>query len=486
ISGETGKQLSYKELECKILQTADYFTKLGVKKGDVVTIFSPNNLDFPAIVLGSVFTGAICSPVNSLYTADELKKTVSLTKPKVIVTTSQLKNTVDQILPDCPFIKQVLLIGDQTDNFLGMHHLGSVTDFKDVNIAMDDVMTLAFSSGTTGAPKGVQQTHRNIVYNIQQAIHTERLDYIACDKLLAFLPYFHCYGYVINMLCGLTAGLTQIVISKFDPNLFFKCVKQYHCSYISAVPPVLLLMCRHPTATSTTLSHVRRLLVGATTLPRNLIDEVRVKLNKDAIIKQGYGMTETGPLVSISLTSLPKDGSVGHVLPHTKIKAVDENNQALPRNRAGELCIKGPQVMKGYFKNAAADAQTFTEDGWLRTGDVGFADSDGFIFIVDRCKDLIKVKGFQVAPAELESILLSHPLVADSAVIGVPDDQLGEKPRAYVVLKKDGSVREEELVRFVAEKVAPFKQLKGGVQFVDQIPKSPTGKLLKKVLREAA
>ncbi|ESN97367.1 hypothetical protein HELRODRAFT_85499 [Helobdella robusta] len=482
INGETDERLTFSELERKILKTANILLSLGLKKGDVVTLFSPNSINYPVVVLAVALIGALCSPINYLYNADELMKLISQVEPSIIFTTRLLVGVVQQILPQCPY--NVLLMDSGPGCFLEQDDGCLLTDVKDVGILMDDSFVLPFSSGTTGVPKAVQLTHRNVICNSQQVLDRERLDYHKEDKILSVLPYFHIYGCMANMLACLLTGSTQIIMSKFDPEMFLKCIDYYKCSYLTVVPPMLLFMCRHPLAINTTFPNVRAIVTGAAPTPVSLIEEIRKKLKAGAIVKQAYGLTETSPALSINLNSRLKDDSVGTLLAHTELKVLDANNKILPRNQNGELCVRGPQIMKGYYRNAAANEQTFTEDGWLRTGDIGSVDENGFLYLFDRSKELIKVKGFQVAPAELESILLSHPLVADSAVIGVPDDKLGEKPRAYVVLKKDGSVREEELVRFVAGKVAAFKRLTGGVQFVQEVPKSQTGKILRRVLKE--
>ncbi|ESN97366.1 hypothetical protein HELRODRAFT_102106 [Helobdella robusta] len=484
INGETDERLTFSELERKILKTANILLRLGLKKGDVVTLFSPNSINYPVVVFAATLIGASCSPVNYLYNADELVKLVSQVEPSTVFTTRQLVATVNQILPQCPYIKRVLLIDSDSDIFVEQNSQSPIADVRNVDICTEDVAVLPFSSGTTGVPKAVQLTHSNLVYNLQQALNPDRLDFRNGDRILSVLPYFHIFGYMANMMGCMVTGATQVIMSRFNPEVFLKCLDQYQCSYLTAVPPMVLFMCRHPLAVSTTFPNVRAIVTGAAPTPVSLIEEIRKKLKAGAIVKQAYGLTETSPAVCIGLNSNPKDDSVGPVIPHTELKVLDANDQILPRQQNGEICVRGPQIMKGYYKNDADNEQTFTKDGWLRTGDIGSVDEKDFVYLFDRSKELIKVKGFQVAPAELESILLSHPLVADTAVIGVPDDQLGEKPRAYVVLKKTDSVKAQELVQFVEGKVAAFKRLTGGVEFVQEIPKSQTGKILRRVLKE--
>src|SRR6185369_15880761 len=300
------------------------------------------------------------------------------------------------------------------------------------------------------------------------------------DILLCVLPLFHIYGLVVVLNMGLHLGATIVVMPRFDLEHFLSLIQQYHVTMSHIVPPIVLKLAKDPLVDNYDLSSLNMIFSGAAPLGSELSLECMDRIGCG--IRQGYGMTETSPVTHTSPAdpAKMKHGSVGTAAPNTECKLVDPaTGDELGPNQEGEVCVRGPQNMKGYLNNPEATARTIDADGWLHTGDIGYADEDGHFFIVDRAKELIKYKGFQVPPAELEAVLLTHPCVADAAVIPYPDDEAGEVPKGILVLREQ--VEPEAILEFVAERVAPHKRIRH-LEFVDKIPKSPSGKILRRVL----
>lgn len=346
---------------------------------------------------------------------------------------------------------------------------------------LEDLVALPYSSGTTGLPKGVMLTHHNLISNMRQM---EGLDYFTeNDTLLCVLPLFHIYGLVVILNMGLYMGATIVMMPRFDLEQFLKTVSQYRVTLAHLVPPIILALSKSPIVDEYDLSSLKAVFSGAAPLDANLTRACSERLNLQ--IRQGYGLTETSPVTHSSPANPAqvKYGSVGFTAPNTECKIIDlETGEPLGRNTEGELCVRGPQIMKGYLNRPEATTATVDSDSWLHTGDIAYVDDDGHFFIVDRAKELIKYKGFQVAPAELEALLLTHAAVADAAVIPCPDEEAGEVPKAFVVLRSETTAK--ELMEFVEQRVAPHKRLRF-VEFRDEIPKSPSGKILRRLLVQA-
>jgi acyl-CoA synthetase (AMP-forming)/AMP-acid ligase II len=297
------------------------------------------------------------------------------------------------------------------------------------------------------------------------------------------LPFFHIYGQVVLMAAALWHGATLVTMPRFDLEDFLRILQEQRITQAFLVPPIVLALAKHPMVDKYDLSSLSFIMSGAAPLDASLERACAVRLACD--VMQGWGLTETSPVLTTNAGAPqgPRPGSVGVLLPNTELRVVDPATDAdLGRNDTGELVARGPQVMKGYLNNPAATAEMLDADGWLRTGDLGHVDDDGYVYVVDRVKELIKYKGLQVAPAELEAVLLAHPEIADAAVVRSPDEEAGEVPKAFVVARTP--LEAEEVMAFVAERVAPYKRLRD-VRFVDQVPRSPTGKLLRRALVEA-
>jgi len=331
-------------------------------------------------------------------------------------------------------------------------------------------------------------THHNLVANLCQC---EGMKNWECfgegDTVISVLPFFHIYGMVVIMMLGLAGGSTVLVLPRFDFQEFLAAIQKYRVTILPLVPPVVLGMVKHPAVAQADLSSVRLVFSGAAPLGEEVARELGLKLK--CPVTQGYGMTEASPVTHLSpTTNAPmKPGSAGCVVPNTEVKIVDiVTGEEVPQGKDGELWIRGPQIMKGYLNQPGETAACLDREGWYHTGDVGYVDGDGFFFIVDRTKELIKYKGLQVAPAELEALLVTHPAVLDAAVVRKADEEAGEVPKAFVVLKPDEASRAtsaEAVMGWVAERVAPHKRIRH-LEFIDQIPKSASGKILRRVLMD--
>lgn len=480
IDGPTGRKVSYSELADSISIAAHNLAQRGFKKGDVFGILSPNCPEY-AIAFHAVATlGGIVTPINPLYTHREIAHQLKDSGARFLVTVpgcaEKAVEAVEQGIIEELFVFGTAPGATSFDSLLVDNGRAEQTPID----PLKDLITLPYSSGTTGLPKGVMLTHHNLVANIRQM---EGLCYFyETDTLICVLPLFHIYGLVVVLNMGLYSGATVVMMPRFDLETFLKAVQDYDVTLAHLVPPIVLALSKHPIVDNYRLPNLKTIFSGAAPLGEDLTRACMDRLG--ITVRQGYGMTETSP-VTHSSPAPPLDikfGSVGVPAPNTECKIIDlESGEPLGPGEKGEVCVRGPQVMTGYLNNPEATARTIDADGWLHTGDIGYADEDGHFFIVDRAKELIKYKGLQVAPAELEAVLLTHPSVADAAVIPYPDDEAGEVPKGIIVLKEP--TEPQALLDFVAERVAPFKRIRH-VEFVDKIPKSPSGKILRRVLVE--
>jgi 4-coumarate--CoA ligase len=347
---------------------------------------------------------------------------------------------------------------------------------------------LPYSSGTTGLPKGVCLSHSNIVANLLQCDAAEGIGFPPDHKLISPLPFFHIYAFTVSLMYAAMRGNQVITMSKrFDLETFCQLVQEHQPQRAHLVPPILLALQKSSLVDNYDMSSLR--MISSAAAPMSPETEAGVKKRIGSDVKQLWGMSELSPIGTITSDFRIKPGSVGQVVSSTTAKILDENGNSLGPLQAGELLIRGPQVMMGYLDEPEKTAECLSRSGWLRTGDIAHYDEEGFLFITDRLKELIKVRGFQVAPAELEALLLTHDAITDAAVIQIPDDESGEIPRAYVVLKPtEGGleVQEKDIYEWVKERVAPYKRLDGGIIFTDVIPKAASGKILRRILRDQA
>ena len=478
IEGETGRTITYAQLADLIRRAAAGLTARGFKQGEVVGILSPNVPEF-AIAFHAVATlGGVCTTVNPVYTEPEIGHQLKDAGARFLMTVPECFDKARVAAAEAD-IEETFVFGEAegATPFASLLENDEIFTEPKIN-PREDLVALPYSSGTTGLPKGVMLTHRNLVANMCQM---QGLDYFfESDTLICVLPLFHIYGLVVVLNMGLYKGATIVTMRRFDLDLFLKAVQDYGVTMAHIVPPIVLALSKSPLVDNYELPTLRTLFSGAAPLDESLTRACMARLNCD--LRQGYGMTETSPVTHSSPAdqSKVKFGSVGTAAPNTECKIVDlATGEALGSNQEGEVCVRGPQIMKGYLNRPEATAATIDREDWLHTGDVGYADEDGHFFIVDRAKELIKYKGFQVPPAELEAVLLTHPCVLDAAVIPLPDEEAGEVPKAFVVLKAETTP--QTIMDFVAGQVASYKRIRA-VEFIDKIPKSASGKILRRIL----
>jgi acyl-CoA synthetase (AMP-forming)/AMP-acid ligase II len=480
IDGPTGRALTYGQLVKSIRLVAASLAARGFKKGDVFAIYSPNLPEYAIIFHAVSLIGGINTTVNPLYTVEELNFQLRDSGAKFIVTISAFLDKAIEAVRETK-VEEIFTF-DQAEGatpFAALFQSDGLPPEVEIN-PREDLVALPYSSGTTGLPKGVMLTHHNLVSNIAQCDGVERVS--SDEVLIGVLPFFHIYGMVVILNASIFSGGTVVTMPRFDMELFLRLLQDYKVTRAFLVPPIVLGLAKHPLVDQYDLSSLKMVNSGAAPLGEDVARACTGRIG--CVVKQGYGLTETSPVTHMSPPEAEKVklGSSGQLIPNTQCKIVDTAADVeLGPNERGEVWIRGPQVMKGYLNNPDATAFTIDREGWLHTGDIGYADEDGFFYIVDRVKELIKYKGMQVAPAELEAILLTHPSVADAAVIPSPDEEAGEIPKAYVALK--GEATAEELMEFVASSVAPHKKIRL-IEFIDQIPKTASGKILRRVLVE--
>ncbi len=478
IDGPSGRTITYGQLAGAVRLVASSLVARGFKKGDVFAIYSPNIPEYAIAFHAVSLVGGINTTANPLYTAEELAFQLNDSNAKYLLTVPMFLEKALEAAKHSK-VEEVFVFGEAEGATPFASLLKGDGNVPDPGInPREDLVVLPYSSGTTGLPKGVMLTHHNLVANIVQ---TEKVETITSeDVLVGILPFFHIYGMLVIMNASLYHGATIVTMPRFDMEQFLQLVQQYKISRAHLVPPIVLGLAKHPLVDQYDLSSLKVIVSGAAPLGADLTQACAKRLN--CIVKQGYGLTETSPVTHVDLDdpSKIKPGSVGRSIPNTEVRIVDNvEGKDLGVNERGEVWLRGPQVMKGYLNNPTATAMTIDADRWLHTGDIGYTDEDGYFYIVDRVKELIKYKGMQVAPAELEAILLTHPAVADAAVIPIPDEEAGEIPKAFVVLK--GEATPAELMEYVASKVAPHKKIRQ-LEVINQIPKSTSGKILRRLL----
>jgi acyl-CoA synthetase (AMP-forming)/AMP-acid ligase II len=453
IDGPGGEVTTYAELADAVDRVAAGLQEQGIGKGDVVALIGPNSTDWAIAYHGILRAGGVVSPVNPLLTEEEVDKQVTDSKAKLTL---------------------------KPEDVAGLGQESATPSEVEIDPATD-LAILPYSSGTTGAMKGVMLTHRNLVANIEQTWTSLPLE--QGDTLIGVLPFFHIYGQTVVLNLGLAKGATIVTMPRFDLEQFLEIVEKHRATWLHIVPPVVLALAKAPQVEGADFSSVKMVISGAAPLDADLAQAAEERIGTP--IRQGYGMTELSPVSHKSpLAKIDETppGSVGPVLPNTEMRLVDpDTGEDAAEGAEGEIWVRGPQVMVGYLGNEEATAETITGDGWLRTGDIGRVDENGYVFIVDRLKELIKYKAYQVPPAELEAVLVSHPKIQDAGVIGVPHEEGGEAPKACIVA--DDDTDPDEVMAYVAERVAPYKRVRA-VEVVDEIPKSASGKILRRLLRE--
>jgi 4-coumarate--CoA ligase len=481
IDGLSGRSLTGRELVAAVKRLAGGLTGRGFGAGHVVAIMAPNLPEYATLVHGVAWAGGTVTTANPTYTADELRFQLADSRAELLVTVPPLLATA-RAAAEGTAVREIAVLGEAEEGATPFAALLGEPMREHAPVDLDrHVLVLPYSSGTTGLPKGVMLSHANLVANVAQVSAMERLE--PGERTLAVLPFFHIYGMLVLMSFVLANRGALVTLPRFELEAALRLAEAHRMRRLYLAPPVVLALARHPLVDRFDLSCLTRILSGAAPLGAALEDACGARLGCEVV--QGYGMTEMSPVSHYTPQGQRRPGSAGMAVPNTLCRIVDpETGADLPPGEVGELWVRGPQVMLGYLHAPEATRETL-RDGWLRTGDLGRIDDDGYLFIVDRVKELIKVKGFQVPPAEIEALLLSHPDVADAAVVGLPDDEAGEVPVAYVVRAPGADPSPEELQAFVAGHVAHYKQLRR-LTFVDAVPKSPSGKILRRLLRADA
>ncbi|XP_047319586.1 4-coumarate--CoA ligase 2-like [Impatiens glandulifera] len=497
IIGSTGKTFTFSETYLISEKTAAGFSKLGIKQTDVVLLLLQNCAEFVFSFFAASMIGAVTTTANPFYTPAEIFKQMKASKAKVIITQScyvdKLRNSNSLKLGEDFTV--ITVDGDADSPPENCIHFSSLlsneTEFHPPStpIHPDDPVALPFSSGTTGLPKGVILTHKSLITSVAQQVDGENpnLYLKEGDVFLCVLPLFHIFSLNSVLLCSLRAGVAVLIMHKFEITSLLELIQKHKVTVAAVVPPLVLALAKNPVVVDYDLSSIRIVLSGAAPLGKELQDALLARV-PHATFGQGYGMTEAGPVLSMCLSFAKhpfetKSGSCGTVVRNAELKVIDpESCSSLAHNQPGEICIRGAQIMKGYLNDPVATAATIDAEGWLHTGDIGYVDDDEEVFIVDRVKELIKFKGFQVPPAELEALLVSHSSITDAAVVPQKDEAAGEVPVAFVVRSNDSNLTEDAIKDFIAKQVVFYKRLHK-VYFVEVIPKSPSGKILRKELR---
>jgi acyl-CoA synthetase (AMP-forming)/AMP-acid ligase II len=471
IEGETGRTITYQQLVDGADRVAASLSRAGLRPREPLAIALPNSIDFVFAWYGALRAGCWVVPTSPLYTSAEIEHQIRDSGARFLITVPDRGSALAEV------VDRVFVVDNDRNELLECQDPP-----PDVNPAPDDLAVLPYSSGTTGKPKGVMLTHANIVTNMRQLYGAGELH--RKDVVVNMMPLYHAAGlvYVLNSFLGI--GATVVLMQRFDLEGWLELNQRYRATILGAPPPVVLAVTKSPLWDQFRLDSVQRAISGAAPLGADLqeVFEQRTGL----LLKQLWGMTEATCAIAVDSNDRAKRkfGSCGRLLSGCEARVVDVNSKTeLGLGETGEIWLRGPQIMKGYWNQPAANAETLMDDGWMRTGDLGYFDSGGHVFLVDRLKELIKYNALQVAPAELEDVIQSHPAVLDAAVVGAPDEAAGEVPMAFVVLRDSATLDAGELMQYVATRVAPHKKVRA-VEFVDQIPKSPTGKILRRVLKE--
>lgn len=469
--GMTGNSLTAAAFIDQVRRLAGGLAEAGFGAGHTVAIMAPNIPEYCVVFHAVAWGGGTITTLNPTYTAQEVAHQLSDSGAELLITIPDFMDIASEGAGDLP----VIAIGSPAYTALFGPPLADQH-----SVDLDDfTVVLPYSSGTTGLPKGVMLSHRNLVVNVDQILASGSFE--PGEVAAGFLPFFHIYGMTALMNLHLAGGGALVTMPRFDLPQFLQICQDYRALRMWIVPPVALALAKHPLIDDYDLSSLRQVISGAAPLGAELSEAVAGRLN--CLATQGYGMTELAPVSHLTPEHAPRAGAAGIAVSNTLCRVVDiESGADLSAGEEGELWIKGPQVMQGYLNNPQATAETITADGWLRTGDIGRIDADGYLFITDRLKELIKFKGFQVAPAELEAALVAMDGITDAAVIGKPDEAAGEIPIAFVVTAGDGP--DEAAIRAHLDgKLAHYKQVHD-VYFVDEIPKSASGKILRRFLRD--
>jgi acyl-CoA synthetase (AMP-forming)/AMP-acid ligase II len=483
IDGPSGRTLTYAQLAHTTRAIAAGLAARDFGPGDVFGIFSPNLPEYAAAFHGVAASGGASTTINSLASVEDAAAQLAATRARFLLTVAPF---MDRALPAAKEagVEEVFVLGeaDEGTPFTALVGDPAAAPAHGIDHA-ETVVAMPMSSGTTGFPKVVQLTHRNLVANVIQSSAAIELE--ERDVMIGVLPFFHVYGLTVLMNLALWRGTTVVTMPRFELEAFLRLMQDHGVTYACLVPPIVLALAKHASVGAHDLAALEFVISGAAPLDAGVGQAAAARLG--CTVLQGYGLTEASPVLSAPVRdpSRGRPDSTGLILPDTEIRIepLDEGDGDPSAGADGEIWARGPQVMKGYLDDPDANAWIFPGDGWLRTGDIGHCDEDGYLYVVDRLKELIKYRGYQVPPAELEALLLQHPEVADAAVVPAPDPNAGEIPKAFVVRTEGATVTEGQLMSYVSERVPSYKKVRR-CEFVDEIPRSLSGKILRRVLVE--
>lgn len=482
--------LTYREVVSMVNCVANGLRARGIGKGDRICLFTPNRPEYTITLNAAATLGAVVTPMNPTYKEREITYQLSDSEAKAILVYKDLLPLLASVLKEVglPHLKHIIVTGtgsvvpaDVPDaiSFTRLMRESSPRRPEPVEIDIDELFALPYSSGTTGLPKGTMLSHRNLVSNHLQFLTAAGIN--SADTTIIFLPMYHIYGVLLTG-SFLAVGTTQVLLERFDLAKVLDLCEKWGVTWFFSVPPVLLALVNSPDLSK--MKTVKYLMNAAAPLPPDPAQKLHDRTG--ITIVQAYGLTESSPDTHLVPTApeLMRLETVGLPVHNTEQKIMDSETgtRELPPGEDGEVVLRGPQIMLGYW-NAPEETARALRDGWLYSGDIGHIDADGYLYIVDRKKEMIKYKAFSIAPAELEGLLLEHPAILDAAVIGVPDDEAGEAPKGFVVRRPAHTITEEELIAFVNSKLAGYKKLHY-VEFIDAIPKVPSGKILRRELKE--
>ncbi|PWW80199.1 acetyl-CoA synthetase-like protein [Tuber magnatum] len=514
------KFVSYHAYRSLVQRIASGLLAIGLRPGDRVILFSGNNIFFPPFFNGIIAAGGIFTGANPNFTPREIEQQIRSSGARFLVAHRNNSDVAREAAENVGLDEGSVFMFDEGLDITADGKIfgwgnksspGQTRHWSDIvekgydgfvwrelrtDEELDTTATINYSSGTTGIPKGVQITHKNLVSNTHQSIYLRMQSDSAPDdsRWLGMLPMYHAYGQTFYAITAPKRRVLVYVLQKFDFGAFLMAIQKYKITSIAAVPPIMVALAKNPDVLKFDLSSVNGLGCGSAPLSRDISREaeervMRGRAGEERVnLKQGWGMTEaTCSITGFRPGDTDEVGSVGELLPNCEGKVMDTGagSRELPPNTPGEIWVRAPNVTKGYYRNRAATEDTITPDGWLKTGDIGYYNEAGRWFIVDRKKELIKVKGNQVAPAELEGLLLEHPNVIDAAVIGIPHAE-DERPRAYIVAKPGATVTADEIREWVKKRAIRYKWITGGVVLIPAVPRNLSGKILREELRDRA
>jgi long-chain acyl-CoA synthetase len=478
--------VTYAQLDAEIDKAAAGLAALGIKPGDRVALLVHNVPHFVYAYYGTLRAGGVVIPLNTMLTGEEIAYILADAQTRVVIAAEPFAPAVDGLRETLPMLSHVVIAGTRAP--VGAMTWEQMTSHGSTPPAIEpkptDLAALPYTSGTTGKPKGAMLSHANLLANLEQMSGVPMLAEAENDVVLLVLPLFHIYA--LNVILGLTmkVGATALLMERFDAGQSLGALERHKVTVLFGAPPMFIAWVNTPGIERYDLSSVRLAVSGAAALPGAVLEEFRRKTG--ITIWEGYGLTETAPAVtSNAMGDVAKPGSIGKPLPGVEVRLVDEDGTDVEEGDPGEIIVRGANVFSGYWNQAAAGSDALTQEGWLRTGDVGYEDDDGYIFLIDRKKDLVIVSGFNVYPREVEDVLYRHPKVAECAVIGIPHPYTGEAVKALIVLRQGETATEEEIIESCKRSLARFK-CPQVVEFVAELPHLPTGKVLKRVLREQA